>query len=39
VRSLEFYLEGAGKSVGWMPGNEFLRESLDLRSGLEAFLF
>jgi hypothetical protein len=36
---LELYVEVAGKTVGWIPGNEFLHESLNLRTGLEAFLF
>jgi hypothetical protein len=35
----ELYVEAAGKTVGWIPGNEFLHESLNLRTGLEAFLF
>lgn len=37
--SFEFYVEGAAKSVGWVPGNEFLHQSLNLRTGLEAFVF
>ncbi len=36
---LELYVEAAGKTPGWIPGNEFLHESLNLRTGLEAFLF
>lgn len=36
---LKLYVEAAGKTVGWIPGNELLHESLNLRTGLEAFLF
>lgn len=35
----EFYAEGQAKSVGWVAGNVFLEQSLNLRTGLEAFVF
>jgi hypothetical protein len=39
VSTLEAYVEAAAKTSGWIPGNEFLRSSLTLRTGLEAFVF
>jgi hypothetical protein len=36
--NFEFYAEGQAKSVGWVPGNVFLEQSLNLRTGLEAFV-
>ena len=38
-RDFEFYVEGQAKSVGWVPGTVFLEQSLNLRTGLEAFVF
>ena len=37
--AFECYVEGQAKSVGWVPGNVFLEQSLNLRTGLEAFVF
>jgi hypothetical protein len=39
VPSFDFYLEAEGKSRGWVPGNVFLDQSLNVRSGFEAFVF
>jgi hypothetical protein len=38
-RGFELYVEAQAKSVGWVPGNVFLEQSLNLRTGLEAFVF
>jgi hypothetical protein len=38
-RGVELYVEGAAKSEGWMMGNEFSGESLNLRTGVEGFVF
>jgi hypothetical protein len=35
----ELYAEVQGKTAGWMPGNVFLGPSVNLRTGLEAFVF
>ena len=36
---LEFYLEASAKTPGWIPGNVFLDESVNLRLGFEAVVF
>jgi hypothetical protein len=36
---LEGYVEGAGKTAGFIPGEVFLSWSLNVRTGLELFLF
>lgn len=35
----ELYLEASAKTPGWIAGNVFLDESVNLRSGLEAVVF
>jgi hypothetical protein len=37
--ALEAYVEGAGKTAGFIPGEVFLNWSLNVRTGLEIFLF
>jgi hypothetical protein len=37
--SIDVYAEASAKSAGWMVGDVFLEESLNLRTGIEAFAF
>ena len=37
--AFELYAEAVAKTAGWVPGNVFLDESVNLRFGLEAFAF
>jgi hypothetical protein len=39
TRSLEVYVEGAGKTPGWIAGETFLGPNLNLRTGVEAVVF